>query len=115
VPPPKPAELDAWIAAHEQQIADYYKAHQTSYFQDTRAHVRQIFVRAPKDDGDAKRAEAKTKAEGLLKEVQGGKSFADVAKASERRRRDQGPRAETWGSSSASGLPGPFGPMRSSG
>ncbi len=82
VPPAKPADLDAWAAGHGPQIAEYYEKNRTSFFQDTRAQVRQILVRSPKDEGDAKRAEAKAKAEGLLKELQGGKDFAEVAKAS---------------------------------
>ncbi|MBK7859513.1 MAG: SurA N-terminal domain-containing protein [Archangiaceae bacterium] len=82
VPAPKSTELDAWSAAHQADIAAYYEKNKASYFQDTRAHVRQILVRASKDDGEARRAEAKTKAEGLLKEIQGGKDFAEVAKAS---------------------------------
>lgn len=79
---PKATELDAWLAAHQPDIAAYYEKNKASYYQDTRAHVRVILVRAAKDDGDAKRAEAKAKAEGLLEELQGGKDFAEVAKAS---------------------------------
>jgi peptidyl-prolyl cis-trans isomerase D len=81
VPAPKPADLDAWMAKNGDAIEKYYKGHQMDYFQDTRAHVRQILVRASKEDGDDKRAAAKAKAEGLLKEIQGGKDFAEVAKA----------------------------------
>jgi len=82
VPPAKPAELDAWAGSHEAQIAEYYEKNKASFFQDTRAKVRVIFVKSPKDEGDAKRAEAKAKAEALLKDIQGGKDFAEVAKAS---------------------------------
>jgi peptidyl-prolyl cis-trans isomerase D len=82
VPAPKPADLEAWTAKNETAIADYYKQNQMTYFQDTRAHVRQILVRAMKDEGDAKRAEARAKAEALRKELEGGKDFAEVAKAS---------------------------------
>jgi peptidyl-prolyl cis-trans isomerase D len=82
VPAPKAGEVDAWAAKNEDAIAQYYKNNQMNYFQDMRAHVRQILVRASKDEGDAKRAEAKAKADGLLKDIQGGKDFATVAKAS---------------------------------
>lgn len=82
VPAPKAPELDAWAAGHEAQVAEYYEKNKTNWFQDTRAHVRQIFIKSPKDEGDAKRGEAKAKAEALLKDVQGGKDFAEVAKAS---------------------------------
>jgi peptidyl-prolyl cis-trans isomerase D len=80
VPPPKPAEVEAWAAKNEDKIASYYKQNQMNFFQDTRAHVRQILVRASKDEGDEKRAAAKAKAEDLLKQIQGGKDFAEVAK-----------------------------------
>lgn len=79
--PPKATELDTWAAGHEAQIAEYYEKNKASFYQDARAQVRQIFIKSPKDEGDAKRAEAKAKAEGLLKEIQGGKDFAEVAKA----------------------------------
>jgi peptidyl-prolyl cis-trans isomerase D len=78
---PKAGEVDAWAAKNEAAIADYYKANQKSFFQDQRAHVRQILVRALKDDPIEKHDAARAKADVLQKEIVGGKDFATVAKA----------------------------------
>lgn len=76
----KDANPKAWAEAHEKEIADHYANNQFNYHQPERARVRQILIKATRDDGDAKRAEAKSKAENLLKEIQGGKDFAELAK-----------------------------------
>lgn len=78
---PKPAELSAWSEKNEGAIAQYYQANQSNYFQPERIKARQILIRATKDDGDAKRAEAKTKLENVRKEIEGGKDFAQLATA----------------------------------
>jgi peptidyl-prolyl cis-trans isomerase SurA len=43
--------------------------------------VQQILVRVPEDASDAQKAQLKAKAEGLLKQAQGGADFAELAKA----------------------------------
>lgn len=80
VPPPKDAEVQAFIKDHEKDIADYYAANQLSYHQPERIRVRQILIKAMKEDGDAKKAEAKTKIEGIAAQLAAGKDFAVLAK-----------------------------------
>lgn len=76
----KSGNAKTWADAHQKEIADYYAANQFNYHQPERAKVRQILLKALKEEPEAKRAEAKQKAENLLKEIQGGKDFAEVAK-----------------------------------
>jgi peptidyl-prolyl cis-trans isomerase D len=62
-----------------QEIQSYYNAHQADYQQPEQARSRHILIKFP--GGAAKSdAEAKAKAEALLKQIQGGADFADVAK-----------------------------------
>ena len=79
VAPPKEAELTAWVKAHDKDIANYYAANKLSYEQPERVRVRQIVIRATKEDGPDKRAEARQKIEGLKKELVAGKDFAQLA------------------------------------
>jgi peptidyl-prolyl cis-trans isomerase D len=65
--------------ATPQEIQAYYSAHQTEYQQPEQARSRHILIKFP--GGAAKSdAEAKAKAEALLKQIQGGGNFADLAK-----------------------------------
>ncbi len=77
---PKDAEVTAWAKEHEKDIADYYAANKLSYEQPERVRVRQIVIRATRDDGDEKRADARKKIEGLKTELTAGKDFAELAK-----------------------------------
>jgi peptidyl-prolyl cis-trans isomerase D len=64
----------------QQEIQQYFAAHQSEYSIPEQAKSRHILIKV--DAGaDAKTdAAAKAKAEGLLKQIQGGANFADVAK-----------------------------------
>ena len=64
----------------QQEIQQYFAAHQSEYSMPEQAKSRHILIKV--DAGaDAKTdAAAKAKAEGLLKQIQGGANFADVAK-----------------------------------
>jgi len=64
----------------EQEIQQYFTAHQSEYSTPEQARSRHILIKvAP--DADAKTdAAARAKAEGLLKQIQGGANFADLAK-----------------------------------
>jgi len=65
--------------ATPQEIQTYYNAHQTEYQQPEQARSRHILIKFP--GGAAKTdAEAKAKADALLKQIQGGTDFADLAK-----------------------------------
>lgn len=81
VPAPKPAEVDAWAAAHGKELQDYYDLNKISFFQAERVKARQILLRVDKDAPPEKKAEVKAKIENLRKElVDGKKDFAELAK-----------------------------------
>jgi peptidyl-prolyl cis-trans isomerase D len=62
-----------------QEVQAYYNAHQTEYQVPEQARSRHILIKFP--GGAAKTdAEAKAKAEAILKQIQGGADFADLAK-----------------------------------
>ncbi len=64
----------------QQEIQQYFTAHQSEYSTPEQARSRHILIKvAP--DADAKTdAAAKAKAEALLKQIQGGANFAELAK-----------------------------------
>ncbi len=64
----------------QQEIQQYYTAHQSEYTMPEQARARHILIKV--DPGaDAKTdAAAKAKAENILKQIQGGASFAELAK-----------------------------------
>jgi peptidyl-prolyl cis-trans isomerase D len=65
--------------ATPQEIQAYYNAHQAEYEVPDQARSRHILIKFP--GGAAKTdAEAKAKAEALLKQIQGGADFAELAK-----------------------------------
>ena len=64
----------------EQEIQQYFKAHESEYSTPEQARSRHILIKvAPNADPQADAA-AKAKAEGILKQIQGGANFADLAK-----------------------------------
>jgi len=64
----------------QQEIKQYFTAHQSDYAVPEQARSRHILIKVP-SGADAKTdAAAKAKAEGLLKQIQGGANFADLAK-----------------------------------
>jgi peptidyl-prolyl cis-trans isomerase D len=76
-----PNELPGGIPQPTQQeIKQYFDAHQSEYSTPDQARSRHILIKV--DAGaDAKTdAAAKAKAEGILKQIQGGADFADLAK-----------------------------------
>jgi peptidyl-prolyl cis-trans isomerase D len=65
--------------ATPQELQAYYNAHQAEYQQPEQARSRHILIKFP--GGAAKTdVEAKAKADALLKQIQGGADFADLAK-----------------------------------
>jgi peptidyl-prolyl cis-trans isomerase D len=63
----------------DQEVQAYYTAHQAEYQVPEQARSRHILIKSP--GGAAKTdAEAKAKADALLKQIQGGADFADLAK-----------------------------------
>ncbi|RKH40059.1 peptidylprolyl isomerase [Corallococcus sicarius] len=82
VPAPTPAQLAEFQKAHEKEISDYYAANSFVYNVPERIHARQILVKVAPDATPEQKAQAKAKAEELRKELDSGKDFAAVAKAS---------------------------------
>lgn len=64
----------------QQEIQQYFRAHQSEYSTPEQSRARHILIKV-NQGADAKTdAAAKAKAEGLLKQIQGGSNFADLAK-----------------------------------
>jgi peptidyl-prolyl cis-trans isomerase D len=76
-----PSQLPGGIPqASQQDIQSYYSAHQSEYQSPETATSRHILIKlAPNADPKADAA-AKAKAEDVLKQIQGGGNFADLAK-----------------------------------
>jgi peptidyl-prolyl cis-trans isomerase D len=82
VKPPKPAEVDAWAKANEKAIADHYEMNKFTYFVPEKVKARQILLRFPTEATAEQKAEIKSRAENVRKQVVDEKKpFAEVAKA----------------------------------
>ncbi len=64
----------------QQEIQQYFNAHQTEYEVPEQARSRHILIKVAADADAKTDAAAKAKAEGILKQIQGGANFADLAK-----------------------------------
>jgi peptidyl-prolyl cis-trans isomerase D len=75
-----PGELPGGVPhPTEQEIQQYFRAHQAEYSTQEQARSRHILIKvAPGADAQTDAA-AKAKAEGILKQIQGGAKFADLA------------------------------------
>ncbi len=76
-----PSELPGGVPhPTDQEIQQYFKAHESEYSTPEQARSRHILIKlAPNADPQADAA-AKAKAEGILKQIEGGANFADLAK-----------------------------------
>jgi len=74
-------EVQSKVAIGDQEVEEYYKAHEADFAESEERHLRHILVAvSPKPKpGDAAKAEAQAKK--ILAEVAGGASFEAVAKA----------------------------------
>lgn len=79
---PSAAELAAYKQAHQKELQDYYEANRFVYQQPERIRARQILVKVAPDATPEAKAQAMERAQALRKELEGGKDFAEVAKAS---------------------------------
>jgi peptidyl-prolyl cis-trans isomerase D len=77
-----PSDLPGGVPqVSQQEVQQYFQQHQSDYTVPEQARSRHILIKVA-HDADAKTdAAAKAKAEGLLKQIQGGANFADLAKA----------------------------------
>jgi len=87
-------EVDSKVQVYDGEIDNYLAARsgQAAATGPTEYNVAQILVRVPEDASEAQKAQLKTKAEGLLKQAQGGADFAELAKAN-----SEGPEASQGG------------------
>lgn len=76
-------EVDSKVQVYDGEIDNFLAARsgQSAATGPTEYNVQQILLRVPEDASDAQKAQIKAKAEGLLKQVQGGADFAELAKA----------------------------------
>jgi peptidyl-prolyl cis-trans isomerase D len=79
---PSAAELAAFKKGHPKEIEAFYSANRAQYDKPERVRARHILLKVEKEDPAEKRAQIKEKLEALRKEIEGGKDFAQVAKAS---------------------------------
>ncbi|HYO59691.1 peptidylprolyl isomerase [Archangium sp.] len=82
VPAPSAADLAAYRQAHEKEIKDYYEANRFVYQQPERIRARQVLLKVAPDATPEAKAKVMERAQALFKEVEGGKDFAEVARAS---------------------------------
>ncbi|KDP85910.1 MULTISPECIES: peptidylprolyl isomerase [Cupriavidus] len=79
-------EVDSKIQVYDGEIDNYLAANGgqgATAAGPTEYNVAQILVRVPEDASEAQKAALRAKAEGLLKQVQGGADFAELAQASD--------------------------------
>nr|WP_315596772.1 peptidylprolyl isomerase [uncultured Cupriavidus sp.] len=88
-------EVDSKVQVYDGEIDNFLAARggQPAATGPAEYNVQQILVRVPENASDAQKAQLKAKAEGLLKQAQGGADFAELAKSS-----SEGPEASQGGS-----------------
>src|SRR4029079_9881290 len=62
------------------QVEDFYKNNQDQFKQPERVRASHILITFPEGADDAAKAQAKTKAQQVLKDVKAGKDFATLAR-----------------------------------
>ncbi|PZX30455.1 peptidyl-prolyl cis-trans isomerase (PPIase), involved in maturation of outer membrane proteins [Cupriavidus phytorum] len=87
-------EVDSKVQVYDGEIDNYLAARggQGAAGGPTEYNMAQILVRVPENASDAQKQELRTKAEGLLKQAQGGADFAQLAQSS-----SEGPEAAQGG------------------
>ena len=68
------------IVVADDKVKEYYDKNQQEFTQKESVRASHILVAAMANEGEAKKAEARTKAEELLAKVKGGEDFAELAK-----------------------------------
>ena len=74
------AEIASRVALKPTQVEEFYKNNQAQFQQPERVRASHILIRFPEGADAAAKAQAKTKAQKILKEVKAGKDFAALAK-----------------------------------
>ena len=74
------AEIAAKVALKPSQVEDFYKNNPDQFKQPERVHASHILISVPEGADAAAKAQAKAKAQQILKDVKAGKDFATLAK-----------------------------------
>jgi peptidyl-prolyl cis-trans isomerase C len=74
------AEIASRIALKPSQVEDFYKNNQDQFTQPERVRASHILIAFPEGADAAAKAQAKTKAQKVLKDVKAGKDFAALAR-----------------------------------
>jgi peptidyl-prolyl cis-trans isomerase C len=69
------------LTVKAEDVQAFYQANQDHFKQGERVRASHILIQVPKDADAATKAQARAKAEDLLKQVKAGKDFAELAKA----------------------------------
>jgi peptidyl-prolyl cis-trans isomerase C len=73
-------EVESKVAVKPEQVADFYQKNPDKFLQGERVRASHILISVPQSADAAAKQAAKTKAEGILKDVKAGKDFAALAK-----------------------------------
>jgi peptidyl-prolyl cis-trans isomerase C len=73
-------EIAAKVAVQPEAINDFYQKNQDKFQQGPRVRASHILISMPQNADAAAKLQAKTKAEGILKDLKAGKDFAAAAK-----------------------------------
>jgi peptidyl-prolyl cis-trans isomerase C len=74
-------EIAGKIAVKPEAITDFYQKNPDKFQQGARVRASHILIGIPQNADAATKQQARTKAEALLKDLKGGKDFAEAAKA----------------------------------
>jgi peptidyl-prolyl cis-trans isomerase C len=73
--------IAAKVAVKPEDVQAFYKANQDHFKQGDRVRASHILITVPQNADAATKAQARAKAEDLLKQIKAGKDFAELAKA----------------------------------
>jgi peptidyl-prolyl cis-trans isomerase C len=73
-------EIATKVAVKPADVQTFYEQNPKNFQESERVHASHILITAPKDADAATKAQAKAKAEAILKDVKAGKDFATLAK-----------------------------------
>jgi peptidyl-prolyl cis-trans isomerase C len=75
-------QVAAKLSISDAEVHDFYTGNTQAFETPERARARHILVQVAKDDDEKARAAKRAKAEGLLKQLQGGADFEELARKS---------------------------------
>jgi peptidyl-prolyl cis-trans isomerase C len=73
-------EIAPRVAVNPDQLTDFYRDNPDQFQEEARVRASHILITVPPDADAAAKAQAREKTEGLVRELQGGKDFEDLAR-----------------------------------